>query len=117
MLMGILSWLVCRFCPTEHIQITSPRPEWTVVSPVTVRGNGLSSQHNQLRVQVRDGAGAVIGSGIATVDGLLDHRGPFLGVVPYSVSGRGQTGSVEVFDTSPRTGAVTHLTSVDVQLG
>lgn len=117
MIFGLPGSLFCRLCPTEQIQITSPRPEWTIVSPVTVRGNGLSSQHNQLRAQVRDASGAVIGSGIVTVSGLLGGRGPFLGTVPYSVSARGQNGTVEVFDTSPRTGAVTHLTSVDVQLG
>jgi len=110
-------WLLCRFCRPEHIDISSPRPQWTVVSPITVRGTGMAGQHNQLRVQVRDGAGAVIGSGIATVQGLLGDRGPFVGVIPYSAGARGQVGSIEVFDTSPTTGAVTHLASVAVQLG
>ena len=117
MVMGIPSWLLCRFCPTERIQITSPRPQWTVVSPVTVRGNGLSSQHNQLRVQVRDGAGAIIGSAVVTISGLLGSHGAYLGTVSYSNAARGQNGTIEVFDTSPNTGAITHLSSVDVQLG
>lgn len=114
---GLPGSLFCRLCPAEHIQITSPRPEWTVVSPVTIRGNGLANQNNQLRAQVRDASGAVIGSGIVNLSGLLGGRGSFSGTLSYSAAARGQTGTIEVFDTSPRTGAITHLTSVDVQLG
>ena len=117
MIFGLPGSLFCRLCPAERIQITSPKHEWTVVSPVSIRGNGLASQRNQLRAQVRDASGAVIGSGLVTVSGLFGGRGSFLGTVSYSAAARGQTGTIEVFDTSPRNGAVTHLTSVDVQLG
>lgn len=102
-------------CRPERIEITSPPPNSTVTSPIAVAGRGLATQHNQLTVEVRDESNAVIGSGPAPVTGPLGQRGPFSAVVSFAPPTPGTVGFVQVFDTSPATGAVTHLASVLVR--
>lgn len=110
-------WFLCRLCPgRERIHIGMPAAGSTVSSPVTVSGMGQATQHNQLGVRVRDQAGTEIGTGNVTVTGALGARGPFSGNVPYMLTGGTQPGRIEVYDTSPRDGNVTHLASVEVYL-
>jgi len=115
---GGLWWLLCRLCPgRERIQINAPASFTVVYSPVMVNGVGQATQHNQLGLRVRDQAGNEIGTGSASVSGALGARGPFTGSVAYALSGGSQPGRIEVYDTSPRDGNVTHLSSVEVTLG
>jgi hypothetical protein len=104
----------CR-CNRERIEITAPAANVTVASPLSVSGVGQATQHNQLSVEVRDQMNAVVGSGPATVTGALGQRGPFSAVVSFPAQPAGSVGVVQVFDTSPATGAVTHLASVLVR--
>lgn len=110
-----VGWL-CRWCPRERIDIAAPISGATVVSPVTVSGDGIASQHNQLAVRVRDQAGNDIGTASASITGALGARGPFTAAVSYALGGPAQPGRIEVFDTSPRDGNLVHLSSVEVQL-
>jgi hypothetical protein len=114
---GGLWWLLCRFCPgRERIQINVPSSLSTVTSPVTVSGVGQATQHNQLGLRARDQGGAEIGTGTASVTGVLGARGPFSGTVSYTLTGGSQPGRIEVYDTSPRDGNLVHLSSVEVTL-
>lgn len=106
------SWLCSLFgCDTEVITISSPAGG-SVTSPVTVTGYGRATQHNQLSVEVRDSSNVVIGTGTAAVTGMLGQRGPFSATVAFTPTASGSPGHIQVFDTSPATGAVTHLASV-----
>lgn len=107
------SWLCALFgCDTEVITISSPAGGSSVTSPVTVTGFGRATQHNQLSVEVRDSSNVVIGSGTAAVIGALGQRGPLSATVSFTPTAAGSPGHIQVFDTSPATGAVTHLASV-----
>jgi len=77
-----------------------------------VTGWGRATQHNMLAVEVRDSANAVIGSGSASVSGALGQPGPFTGTVTFAPAMPGTPGVIQVYDSSPATGAVTHLASV-----
>ncbi|MDP8959822.1 MAG: Gmad2 immunoglobulin-like domain-containing protein [Actinomycetota bacterium] len=102
--------------PRERIHIESPGELDLVTSPVQVSGTGHAAQHNALGVRIRDENGTEIGSGSVTVGGPLGQQGPFSGSVAYTLAGPAQRGRIEVLDTSPRDGQVTHLSSVEVTL-
>jgi hypothetical protein len=105
---------LCRLfgCATEVISIDMPMANDSIYSPVTVSGWGRATQHNMLSVEVRDAANAVIGSGSASVSAALGQPGPFTATVSYTWAAPGTPGVVQVYDSSPATGAVTHLASV-----
>jgi hypothetical protein len=107
---------LCRLfgCDTERISISAPLASSVVSSPVTVTGWGRATQHNMLAVEVRDSANAVIGSGSASVNGALGQPGPFTGTLTFTPVAPGTPGFIQVYDSSPATGAVTHLASVMV---
>jgi hypothetical protein len=107
---------LCRLfgCDTERISISSPAASSVVSSPVTVTGWGRATQHNVLAVEVRDSGNALIGSGNANVSGALGQPGPFTGTVSFTSTAPGTPGFIQVYDSSPATGAVTHLSSVMV---
>ena len=110
-----LWWLWYSLFPArERIQVTSPAAGATVYSPVTIQGVGQAIQHNTLGVRVRDEAGNEIGVGNASVSAPLGNRGPFSGTVSFTLGGGSQPGRIAVFDTSPRDGALVHLSSVEV---
>jgi hypothetical protein len=115
--MGRLRAWLCRLigCTDELIIINMPVSGATISSPVSVSGVGQAAQHNQLFVEVRDASNTVIGSGPASITGPLGQRGPFSGSITFSPSTPGSPGHVQVYDTSPATGAVTHLASVLVR--
>jgi hypothetical protein len=110
------AWL-CRLlgCTHEEIVINAPIASVTISSPVTVSGVGRASQHNQLFVEVRDASNTVIGSGPASITAPLGQRGPFSSSITFSPPTSGSPGHVQVYDSSPATGAVTHLASVLVR--
>lgn len=83
-----------------------------ITSPVSVSGWGQATQHNQLVIEVRDSSNALLGSGTAAVSGALGQPGPFSGLATFSPATPGSPGHVQVYDTSPATGATTHLASV-----
>jgi hypothetical protein len=105
---------LCRLfgCTPERISIAVPTSGAPIASPVAVSGWGQATQHNLLTIEVRDAANAVIGSGTAAVTGALGQPGPFSGSVTFAPTTPGSPGHIQVFDSSPATGAVTHLASV-----
>ena len=113
-----LGWFLrawfCRLlgCPEERISSTTPNSGTVILSPVTVTGVGRATQNNELSVEVRNEANAVVGSGTASVTGPLGQRGPFTGTVTFTPGTLASPGFIQVFDTSPATGSVTHLGSV-----
>ncbi len=115
--MGWLRAWLCRLigCTDERIVIKAPAANATISSPVTVSGVGQATQHNQLFVEVRDASNMVIGSGPAPVTAPLGQRGPFSASITFSPSTPGAPGHIQVSDSSPATGAVTHLASVLVR--
>ncbi|MFN8584460.1 MAG: Gmad2 immunoglobulin-like domain-containing protein [Dehalococcoidia bacterium] len=112
--MGWLRAWLCRLlgCPEERIIITTPAAGVTISSPVSVSGVGQATQHNQLAVEVRDASNTVIGMGTASVSAPLGQRGPFSASVTFTPTTPGSPGFVQVYDTSPATGSVTHLAAV-----
>ena len=101
-------------CTLERITISTPGAGSVVTSPLTVAGWGSATQHNQLSIEVRDASNVVIGSGTASVTGALGQPGSFGGSVTFSPTTPGSPGFIQVFDTSPATGATTHLAAVMV---
>lgn len=115
--MGRLRAWLCRLlgCAQEQISIYTPASNATVTSPVSITGFGRATQHNQLAVEVRDASNTVIGSGTASVTGPLGQPGPFTASVTFTPTTPGSPGFIQVFDSSPATGSVTHLASVLVR--
>ena len=105
---------LCRwFCPSDEIiAISSPPNGATIHSPVTVSGRGRATQHNQLTIEIRDSSNTVIGSGSAFVSAPLGQHGPYSSSVSFVGGVTGTPGTIQVFDSSPATGALSHLASV-----
>ena len=99
----------------EAIVISSPEPNATISSPVTITGFG-SAFENTLAVNVLDETGSVVGTGYVMVDAEVGQYGPFTGVINYTAPSTTQVGRVQIFSVSPRDGAIEHLTSVNVKL-
>ena len=112
--MGRLRAWLCRLlgCTQEQIIIQTPVAGATISSPVSVTGFGRATQHNQLFVEVRDASHMVIGSGPAAVTGPLGQPGPFSASITFSPTSAGLPGFVQVYDSSPATGSITHLASM-----
>jgi hypothetical protein len=112
---ALRAWL-CKIlgCQQEQIIIHTPAATSMVSSPVSVTGHGRAAQHNQLFVEVRDSSNVVIGSGPASITGPLGQPGPFSASITFSPTMSGSPGFIQVFDTSPATGSMIHLSSVMV---
>lgn len=112
-LLALFRSRLCRLlgCDTEVVRISTPTSGASVTSPLTVTGWGRATQHNQLTIEVRDSSNIVVGTSTASVTGALGQPGPFSGTVSFTPGTSGSPGHVQVFDSSPATGAVTHLAS------
>ncbi len=99
----------------EEITIIQPSMGMTITSPVIVRGVGRGFEQN-LGVRILDASGFEIGGGNAMISGDLGQRGPYTGVITFTVPANAQPGRIQVFAASPRDGAFEHLNSVSVQL-
>lgn len=116
-LLALFRARLCRLfgCDTEVIRIATPVAGATVTSPLTVTGWGRATQHNQLTIEVRDSSNAVVGASTASVTASVGQPGPFSGTVTFAAGASGSPAHVQVFDSSPATGAITHLASVLVR--
>ncbi len=115
-MLAVFRGRLCRLlgCNQELITISSPGAGSLVTSPVSVAGWGRATQHNQLVIEVRDSSNALLGSGTAAISGALGQPGPFSGSVTFGAATPGTPGHIQVYDSSPATGATTHLTSIMV---
>jgi hypothetical protein len=100
----------------EAILIREPLLTQQVASPVFVAGEADTTFEQTLLVEVFDAAGALVGSGTAHINAELGQRGAFSATVPITATVMGP-GRVSVSSSSPRDGHVTHLSSVEVQIG
>ena len=98
----------------EAIVIYDPRSEARVVSPLTVTGWGSASE-NTLTIYVLDDGGLLIGQGFAVIDAEFGEFGPYEGTVEFRPPDDAEVGRVQVYSTSPRDGAIVHLSSVAVR--
>ncbi len=82
---------------------------------VHVAGFSAPTFEQALALVVLDADGAVVGRGFTTLQTPAGEPGSFTADVAYSVTSE-QPGSVQVYSTSPRDGAIEHLVSVEVIL-
>jgi immunoglobulin-like protein involved in spore germination len=101
---------------TSNIEVTSPRPQQAIRSPVRVRGRA-SAFEGTVQVEVREnrtGKDPTIGSGVVTGSGDGD-LGPFEGTVYFDFEAGG-AGWVVFLTTSEANGQVLEATMVPVHL-
>jgi len=103
-------------CQCEEIIIESPAPGITITNPITVTGLASSPFQQTVAVAVLDGSGTQIGLAPGTITGKDGQQGPFSVVVPFTLPANSQPGRIQVYTTSPRDGALEHLSSVSVVL-
>lgn len=100
-------------CLCEEIVIFGPTRDITITSPVTV--TGLASGFEQsIVVAVLDGSAGEIGRAYGSVVGEYGRQGAFTTTVTFTVPANTQPGRIQVWNVSPRDGAIEHLNSVPV---
>ncbi len=102
--------------PVEAILITSPQPGQGVRGTLRIEGVSDPALAQQLNVVVRDAQGTVIGTARPATQAPTDQRSAFSAEVALPPNVPRQTGRVQVYAISPGINAVTHLTSVEVEL-
>ncbi|MGC8780894.1 MAG: LysM peptidoglycan-binding domain-containing protein [Anaerolineae bacterium] len=100
-------------CRCEEIVIFSPTREMTITSPVTVTGLAAGFEQS-IVVAVLDGSAGEIGRAYGSIVGEYGRQGPFTTSVTFTVPANTQPGRIQVWNVSPRDGAVEHLSSVPV---
>lgn len=101
--------------PEEAILILQPGAGSRLLSPLHVAGIADPTFESHLSVRILSMDGTAVASQTATIQADVGQRGPFSVDVPFSVSGE-QPALIQVYATSPRDGALTHLSSVSVTL-
>jgi hypothetical protein len=101
--------------PEEAILILEPGPGSRVTSPIRVHGaaNWTFEQNLVVRLLLDDGSQLALAP--TTIQSGLGQRGPFELELPFDVEGERQA-FIQVYASSPRDGAITHLASVGVTL-
>lgn len=100
-------------CRCEEIVIFGPARGITITSPVTV--TGLASGFEQsVVIAVLDGSAGEIGRAYGVIEGAYGQQGPFTASVPFTPPANSQPGRIQVWNVSPRDGAIEHLSSVSV---
>jgi Immunoglobulin-like domain of bacterial spore germination len=99
----------------EAILILEPGPGSRVTSPLHVAGEANSVFEQTLGIRIVQDDGTVLAIGPVFIESELGQRGPFSVDVPFEVTGERQA-AVQVFESSPRDGGITHLASVGLIL-
>ncbi|MBE2241005.1 MAG: hypothetical protein IAE81_24680 [Caldilineaceae bacterium] len=102
--------------PVEGILITLPQPGQGARGTLRIEGLSDPVLASQLNVVVRDAAGTVIGAARPTTQAPADQRSAFAAEVAIPAEVAQQAGRVQVYAVSSGNNAVTHLTSVEVEL-
>jgi LysM repeat protein len=102
-------------CLCEEIIIVHPTRGLTITNPITVTGIAMNGGQG-LVVAVLDGSAQEIGRAYAVEFGTGERRGAFTATVSFGVPPNSQPGRIQVWQVSPRDGAIAHLSSVEVGL-
>ncbi len=102
-------------CPCEAIIISSPLPDATITSPITVTGVAAGFEQTVV-VTVLDGSAGEIGRAYGRIEGEFGQRGVFTATVTFTPPFNSQPGRIQVWNVSPRDGAIEHLNSVAVNV-
>jgi hypothetical protein len=100
----------------EEIVIRAPGRGVTITNPVVVSGLAASPFEQTVVVVMLDATGGQIAQVATTITGEYGQRGPFSVTVPFMPPANSQPGRIQVYTTSPRDGAMEHLSSVSVML-
>jgi hypothetical protein len=103
--------------PEEAILITVPQPGQGASGSLQVEGLSDPALARQLNVLVRDAQGAVIGAARPVVQDRAGQRSAFSVNLFLPPDVPRQTGQAQVYAISPGNNGVTHLASVEVELG
>jgi len=102
-------------CPCEEIVIHSPARGVTITTPVTVTGLAAGFEQS-IVIAVLDGSAGEIGRAYGVIEGEYGQQGAFTTAVPFTPPANSQPGRIQVWNVSPRDGAIEHLSSVSVMV-
>jgi len=100
--------------PVEGIFISQPGPNSRISSPVSVVGEADPSFEQNLIVRLTGEEGVTIAISPTTIQAPLGSRGEFLLMQDFTIT-KTQPGRISVYSTDAMTGAIEHLSSVEVQ--
>lgn len=98
------------------ITVNVPLSNARVTSPVTISGDA-SVFEAALQWRIVDAGGVVLASGIATASAGAPARGTFSVTATFTPPAADTMGGIEVFDRSPKDGAVDELVRVPIVIG
>lgn len=102
-------------CLCEELIIVHPTRGLTITNPITVTGFAMNGGQG-LVVAVLDGSAQEIGRTDVVSHGIDGSPGAFTATVSFTVPPDSQPGRIQVWQMSPRDGAIAHLNSVEVDL-
>ncbi|MDQ1301160.1 MAG: hypothetical protein QG637_1081, partial [Chloroflexota bacterium] len=85
----------------------------TITNPVTVTGLAAGFEQSVV-ISILDGSAGEIGRAYGVIVGEYGQQGRFTTTVPFVVPANSQPGRIQVWNVSPRDGAIEHLSSVSV---
>lgn len=89
----------------EYIKVTSPAPEGTITSPVTITGSALGTYYFEASfpIDILDANGAVVGQGHAEAqsDWMTEESVPFIASVDFTSPGAGTNGTIRLKNDNP----------------
>jgi len=103
--------------PLEAILITAPQPGQGARGSLQIEGLSDTAIAQQLNVLVRDAQGTVIAAARPVVQPQSGQRSAFSVNMFLPPNLPRQTGQAQVYASSPGNSVVTHLASVEVELG
>ncbi len=103
--------------PLEAILITAPQPGQGARGSLQIEGLSDPAIAQQLNVLVRDAQGTVIAAARPAVQIQSGQRNAFSVNIVVPPNLPRQTGQAQVYASSPANSVVTHLASVEVELG
>jgi len=104
-------------CRCEEIVILSPARGVTITNPVTVTGLAAGFEQSVV-ISILDGSAGEIGRAYGSIEGdaKRGQQGAFTTSVPFTPPANSQPGRIQVWNVSPRDGAIEHLSSVSVMV-
>jgi hypothetical protein len=98
------------------IVVSKPLANTRLVSPATITGDA-SVFEATLQWRIVDGGGTVLAQGVTTASAGAPSRGTFTIAATFAAPASDVSGAVEVFERSPRDGAIDEIVRVPVVIG